>query len=236
MKFASIFTGGGGADIGLMKAGLTHMWGIEYDEKIAAVANDNIGNVICASVLDVDPSELDKPDWLHASNPCPNFSPAKKGGKESKNDLALANKCAEFVKELRPKVVSLENVRAYEKSESWRIIYNAMIEAGYTVQWSIINMADFGVPQKRIRMIAVGILGSYGLFMPPPATHCKGGGLWCNPWVSWDDVVVGTTEEFTEELTGNLKDRSSVSDSGDLITNRGSFHGWRTKPGRPCLL
>ena len=234
--FAGIFTGGGGADIGLMSAGLRHLWGIEYDAKIAAVANDNIGGVMTADILEVDPCQLDKPDWLHMSPPCPNFSVAKSGGEETEHDIALANKCADFVTALRPKVVSLENVRAYEKSQSWSIIYNRLVGSGYTVQWSIVNMADFGVPQKRIRMIAVAILGSYGLFMPPPATHCKGGrgGLWgLEKWVSWDEVIEGTTEDIAELPAGKIRARHDGADCGDMVTNKMKFDGWLWKPGKP---
>src|SRR3972149_297635 len=88
---ASMFTGGGLFDIGAIAAGYTSIWGIEMDDKIAAVARLNDLPVITADVCKVDFSALERPDHLHASPPCPNFSVAKTNSKETERDLALAH-------------------------------------------------------------------------------------------------------------------------------------------------
>lgn len=66
---ASLFTGGGGFEIGAMLAGFTPTWGIEIRPDIAAVAEANIPGlkVIVSDVAAVDYSTLPRPDHLHAT-------------------------------------------------------------------------------------------------------------------------------------------------------------------------
>lgn len=170
--FASLFSGFGGADIGAMDAGLTPMWGIEFDQKIAAVANQNLGDhVKVADILDCDPLDFEPVDVLHASPPCPSFSIAKTDGKETKHDVAMARKVAEFATVLQPAVVTLENVWGYRKSKSWAIIRDALTATGYWFDIAHINAADFGVPQSRHRMIVRAIRGAMVPILPPAEPH-----------------------------------------------------------------
>jgi site-specific DNA-cytosine methylase len=143
--FGSLFSGGGGADIGAKAAGLELAWGVEYVPEIAEVANANLGQHIkVANILDCSPFNFDRVDVLHASPPCPSFSVAKAGGTETDLDIALARKVAEFATVLQPDVFTLENVQAYQKSKSWRIIEQALWGAGYWLSVNVVNFADMG--------------------------------------------------------------------------------------------
>lgn len=173
--FASLFSGFGGADIGAMQAGLTPVSGVEYVPEIAEVANANLGgHVRVADVLDLSPATFDRVDVLHASPPCPNFSVAKSGRKETTHDLAMAGKVAEFVTVLRPNVFTLENVWGYRNSRSWAIIRDALYGAGYWLNVEHVNAADFGVPQTRKRMIVRAVLGGWVPYLPEPMS-----------WMGW---------------------------------------------------
>lgn len=152
MKTASMFTGGGLFDIGAIRAGYTPVWGIEYDEKIAAVARLNGLPVMTADVCKVDYSTLQKPNHLHASPPCPNFSVAKNGGKETPQDIALAHAVSIALLTLNPDTFTLENVPAYIRSESFKIIAHTLSDMGYWWDVNNLNSADFGVPQTRLRL------------------------------------------------------------------------------------
>jgi DNA (cytosine-5)-methyltransferase 1 len=177
--FASLFTGGGGADIGAKAAGLELAWGVELMPEIAEVANANLGrHVKVANILDCTPSDFDRVDVLHASPPCPNFSVAKANGAETALDTALAAKVAEFVTVLRPEVFTLENVMEYRKSRSWAAIEDALYSAGYWLNIEIVNFADFGVPQTRRRMIVRAIRGGWVPHLPQPV-----------PWMSWYSAI-----------------------------------------------
>lgn len=173
--YADLFTGFGGATIGAMAAGLTPLWGVEYRADVAAVANANLGgHVIVADVLECDPTTFAHVDVLHASPPCPNFSVAKAGGAETPHDIAMARKVAEFVTVIRPQVFTLENVMAYRDSQSWRIIEQALFDAGYWLAQDVVNSADYGVPQTRRRLIVRAVLGGFVPYLPERV-----------PWVGW---------------------------------------------------
>lgn len=177
--FGSLFSGGGGADIGAKAAGLELAWGVEYVPEIAEVANANLGRHIkVANILDCNPFDFDRVDVLHASPPCPSFSVAKAGGVETELDIALARRVAEFATVLQPQVFTLENVHAYQKSKSWRIIEGALYEAGYWLSVSIVNFADMGVAQTRKRMIVRAVRGGFVPYLPQPER-----------WVGWYEAI-----------------------------------------------
>lgn len=129
---ATLFTGGGGADIGMRQAGIDVRWGVEINPAIAAVANANLGgHVQVGDILSCDAGDFEPVDVLHASPPCPSFSQAKVGAVETAHDIQLARQTAHFVTTLLPRVFTLENVWLYRFSRSWHIIEDALHGAGY---------------------------------------------------------------------------------------------------------
>lgn len=186
--FASLFTGFGGADIGAQAAGYTLAWGLEHRADIAAVANANLGNhVRIADILASDPNTFARVDLLHASPPCPNFSVAKAGRGETAHDLALARRVAEFVTVLKPRAFTLENVIAYQSSNSWRVIEDALWQADYWVRVERVNAADFGVPQTRRRMIARAVRDGMVPGLPAPV-----------PWSGWYAAIADLIDDLPD--------------------------------------
>ncbi len=195
-SFASLFSGFGGVDLGAMAAGMHPLWGVEYDAKIAEVANHNLGKHIkVADLLDCDPMAFERPDVLHASPPCTRASNANSsaelnedGTKESPMDIALAEKVIEFIRVLKPQIFTLENVWGYRIFQSWKGgkkttgIENALYKAGYWLHIDHVNAADYGVPQTRKRMIVRAIRGGFVPYLPQPVK-----------WVGWyaaiDDLL-----------------------------------------------
>ena len=108
--FATLFQGGGGADLGLSAVGLRHAWGVEYDPAIAAVAEANGFAPIVADVRNVDYASLPQVNWLHASPVCTRASNANPGATESDEDLSMADAVVRAIRAQQPQVFSLENV------------------------------------------------------------------------------------------------------------------------------
>lgn len=187
LTIATLFSGGEGVGIGARAAGLRHLWGIECDADIAAVACINGFDATVDDVRKVDPANFHAPDVLHASPPCPNFSTAKTNKGETKQDTELAQAVARFIQVLQPRWFTLENVYRYRKSRSWRIIAQALSRAGYLFDLAHLDAADFGVPQNRMRMWVRAVRGGLVPHLPAP-----------EPWRGWYAAI--------EDLLPNLPD------------------------------
>lgn len=185
--FASLFTGGGLADIGALQAGYELLWGVELDPAIAAVANANIPHrdtVHAASVLGFDWASVERPDHLHMSPPCQDYSVAKTSGEISNDNDGLANACIEALKALQPNTVTLENVEGYRKAPGFQRIVDHLWGAGYWVNVDVLNSADFGVPQTRRRLILRAVKGGF----PGPLPQL---GTWRGWYEAIEDLIPG---------------------------------------------
>lgn len=175
---ATLFSGGELFGVGAKQAGYEHIWGLEYDDKIASVARLNGFNVMTGDVRNITlQQDLPAPDHLHASPPCPNFSVAKKESGETEMDIALANAICWFLVYKTPETFSLENVMAYRQSRSLKMIVNTLESLGYFIDIQNLNAADFGVPQTRRRLI---LRASKGLLRPYPDPV---------KWVGWYEAI-----------------------------------------------
>lgn len=169
---ATLCSGGECVGIGAQMAGLKHLYGIEYKEDIAQVAINNGFNVLVRDITQCNPLDYERPNVLHASPPCPNFSVAKSGGIETKEDISIARAICNFISALRPDVFTLENVYSYRKSQSWTLITKTLQDNGYGVAYWHLNAANYGVPQTRKRMVVMARLD--GITPQRPAeTHAQ---------------------------------------------------------------
>jgi DNA (cytosine-5)-methyltransferase 1 len=188
--FASLFSGGGGADQGARQAGLLHSWGIELKEAYALIARANGFKVTTQDVLETEWAALTAPDWLHASPPCQRASVANVKGGECQLDRLLADAVINAIAHLNPKYFSLENVRGYQKFQSFNRIEGALLSAGYKLAIGVLDAADYGVPQNRKRLWLVA--SRVGPAILPIATHHnprQQPNLFTKPWVSWSDSL-----------------------------------------------
>jgi DNA (cytosine-5)-methyltransferase 1 len=180
VKFASLFTGMGGADLGAIQAGLTPIWGIEINPAIANLAQDNFPahKIIKGDVGNFDYSKLKRPDWLHASPPCINASRSK-NGQETDMDKYLAKGVCEAIAVLKPDYFSLENVPAYLDFESLLLIVETLKKEGYQSSLNTFDCAQYGVPQSRKRLFLVSHRKGFRLLSDIPLA----------PVVSWKEAI-----------------------------------------------
>lgn len=188
MKFISLFSGGGLADIGAKAAGFDLVAANEYDQDIADVYTKNHGDHMrVGDIRDQKPRHYPDCDLLHASPVCTNASIANTDGEEGSIDIATAKKTAEFIRVKKPRFFTLENVAGYRAFQSFKIIMNALDELGYFYDVSILNAADFGVAQTRRRLIVRAVKNG---FVPPLPKAVR--------WVGWYEVVQDLVDQFPE--------------------------------------
>lgn len=158
MKAGTYFSGGGLVEEGL-KGIIDPILAVEYDRKISGVYRNNFGqHIVTADVRDVDPKELVKHidgevEYFHASPVCKNYSQAKSNGGEVELDKETAKSTADFIDSVKPRVVTIENVKGYKDSEAMNIITNALDKNGYTWDSDVYNAADYGGYTNRERLI-----------------------------------------------------------------------------------
>lgn len=158
IKAGTYFSGGGLVEEGL-KGIIDPVVAVEYDEKISGVYRNNFGqHIVTADVRDVDPKELVKQidgevEYFHASPVCKNYSQAKSNHTEVELDKETAASTAEFINAVKPKVVTIENVKGYKDSDAMKIITDALDANGYTWDADVYNAADYGGYTNRERLI-----------------------------------------------------------------------------------
>lgn len=169
---ASLYSGGGGADLGLVAAGCTPLWAVERDPAVAACYRANLGDhVLVGDVAGLDPAALPRPDLLWVSEPCQQHSLARSRALPARDDGDLSAATGAVVRALRPPLLIAENVPGYRHSAAYRAFIATLHELGYMVDSQLVNCSDYGVPQSRVRLIVRARLGGLLPPLPPPLSR-----------------------------------------------------------------
>lgn len=124
---------------------------------------------------------------------CKNASVAKADGEESAEDIATAAAVERAIETLRPALFTLENVRGYLHFAAFKNIVATLKRLGYAVTHSVLNSANFGVPQTRERLILVARNDGRKPRLPV-ATHARADKLGTlfderKAWVGWYEAI-----------------------------------------------
>ncbi len=165
-----LFAGAGGLALGLEQAGFNHLGLVEFDKSAAETLRKNRPrwNVLCEDIQQTSQKDLEKIfgirngelDLLSGGAPCQSFSYA--GKRLGLNDVrgTMFFHYATFLKKLAPKMFLFENVRGlltHDGGRTYRTILDIFEEQGYTTTHKVLNAWNFGAPQKRERLITIGI-------------------------------------------------------------------------------
>lgn len=197
MKAGTYFSGGGLVEEGL-KGIIDPVVAVEYDRKISGVYRNNFGqHIVTADVRDVDPKELVKHidgevEYFHASPVCKNYSQAKSNGGEVELDKETAKSTADFIDAVKPRVVTIENVKGYKDSEAMKIITQVLNKNGYKWDADVYNAADFGGYTSRERLIVRAVKD--GELPEKPKKQPRKGG--------WLEAVEDILPTLTEKKNG----------------------------------
>lgn len=165
-----LFCGAGGLSLGFVRSGFRVISALDYNAVAVETYNSNLGQH--AKVMDLGKvAGLAKADVIAGGPPCQGFSSAglRRTG-DHRNSLVSV--FANIVKNQKPKAFVFENVEGFLTAEDGAHVLellNPLLEVGYQIHLRKINAANYGVPQHRKRVIAIGGLGWEPLF--PEPTH-----------------------------------------------------------------
>lgn len=177
MEIVSLFSGAGGLDLGLIQAGHKIVWANDIFLDAAATYRANIGNHIdTRDVCTVPSSEIPACDVVVGGFPCQGFSLANRGRTSKDPRNQLFKEMVRIVHDKTPRYFVAENVRGLLSMDKGKVladIEESFSRVGYRVRHQLVNAADYGVPQQRMRLLIVGVrndLPELGEF-PPNHTH-----------------------------------------------------------------
>lgn len=234
MKIVSLFSGAGGLDLGLIQAGHEVVWANDFDADAVATYRKNIGDhIVLGDICAVPSSEIPHADVVVGGFPCQGFSQANmlRFAEDERNRLYL--EFLRIVRDTQPLYFLAENVRGILSMAGGRAIQQIEADfsaAGYRVSKQLFNVADYGVPQLRRRVIIAGTRSDLPRsqdFQFPEPTHAdpkKASKLGLKPWVSIGEAVAGYPEP---DAPHDLKNHVC---SLYKVTNR-NFTGHRTTDG-----
>lgn len=202
-----LFSGAGGLTLGLKKAGFRVLGAVERDEDVSKTFKRNHPHVklltkdtreVTAKEL-LDSAGVKSVDLVAGCPPCQGFSKLTDKYKRDDDRNELVGVMARLVVALKPRVVMMENVPglAIRGKELFDHFLDTLTAAGYQMEWQVLQLANYGVPQSRRRLVVLGGLG-FKVSMPIP-THSRKGdkkaGL--RPWRTLRDAIDGMDKPVT---------------------------------------
>lgn len=173
--FIDLFAGIGGIRLGYQLVGGRCVFSSEWDKNAAKTYYYNFGERPCGDIQKIDPKTIPDFDVLLAGFPCQPFSIIgdKEGFKHETQGTLFFN-IEKILLAKHPKAFMLENVRnltAHDNGRTFKVILAHLRNAGYDVHYKVLNALDYGVPQKRERIIICGFCKQVDFEFPPPVAQ-----------------------------------------------------------------
>jgi len=255
----SLFTGAGGLDIGLEQAGFRTITAVDSEpDCIRSVRENqhagpyfNQTAVLLSEVERIEPAELRPdpappgwvPDLLTGGPPCQPFSSSGKMLSVGDPRGRLFEHFVRLAAGLKPKLILFENVRGIvtargpkgDPGEVLHLVKSEFERIGYATNFTLLNAADYGCPQRRVRCFMVATRCT-GLPEFPEPTHSErpGGGLFAveKPWVTLGEFLATRPAPSPEEIvrpTPNLQCQLRDIAPGSGLKSAGAREA--TRPG-----
>ncbi len=181
MKIVSLFSGAGGLDLGLIQAGHEIIWANDIYEDAVATYRRNIGDhVDTRDISEIPSTDIPSSDAIVGGFPCQGFSVANWGRTIHDERNKLYKEMVRVIIDKQPSFFVTENVKgliSLGKGEILKRIVADFSAADYKASWKVLNSADYGVPQKRMRFVMLGvrsdlaIASASSMIFPPSPTH-----------------------------------------------------------------
>jgi len=173
-----LFAGCGGLTEGFVSTGFTPVMAVEWELAAAATYAANFGeeHIRWLDIAEVEDAKIPKAEVVIGGPPCQGFSNlGTKDDDDPRNKLW--KEYVRIVLRANPQVFVLENVDRFSKSTEFALLMTALergdLKRWKHVAWDVLNAADYGVPQRRLRTILIA--SRVGPVQLPPATHSRNG-------------------------------------------------------------
>ena len=161
LKFIDLFAGIGGIRIPFDELGYKCVFSSEWDQKACETYQANFGEMPAGDITKIDEKDIPPFDVCLAGFPCQAFSIMGKMQGFADTRGTMFFEVERILKYHRPKAILLENVKqltSHDKGRTLKVILDHLKALGYHVNYRVLNALDFGLPQKRERIIIVGFL------------------------------------------------------------------------------
>ncbi len=189
-RVASLFAGCGGCDEGITgdfefngrhygRLPFDLIYATDMDWKALDTHRLNFKDTVvnCADICEVDASDIPDCDVITGGFPCQSFSTVNPAKDPFDERAGLYKQMVRIVRDKRPYAFIAENVKGLltlRGGEIFEKITASFEKAGYTLSYRLMNAADYGVPQKRERVIIVGFRDDLNIKFEFPAETNKG--------------------------------------------------------------
>jgi len=162
VRFVDLFCGIGGFHVGITAAGISKskhtqcVWACDIDRWVRGAYAENFGIEPAGDITAVDENDVPDHDLLCAGFPCQPFSVFGKMKGFSDTRGTLFFDIARILKAKQPRLFILENVKqlvSHRGGQTLQIICQTLGELGYQISYKVCDARDFGLPQKRERVI-----------------------------------------------------------------------------------
>ena len=237
LRVISLFSGAGGLDLGLIQAGLRVVWANDIDEDAVATYRLNIGDhIVSGDIARIPSRDIPDADIVVGGFPCQGFSQANLLRFEEDDRNRLYLEFRRIILDKKPMYFLAENVRGILSLSGGRAIKKIEADfaaAGYRVAKRLFNVADYGVPQSRQRVIIAGTRADLPItsdFRFPSPTHAdpkRAAMLRLIPWKPISEALARIPDpESDHRLPNHVYSQYKV-------TNRNfTGHRW-TDPKKP---
>lgn len=171
-KFIDLFAGIGGIRLGFESVGGTCVFSSEWDTAACQTYKANFGEQPAGDITKIKSEDIPDFDILLGGFPCQPFSIiGDKEGFNHETQGTLFFEIERILKDKKPAAFMLENVRnltAHDGGRTFKVIIEHLEALGYHVYAKVLNALDYGVPQRRERIIIVGFLDDVKFSFPEP--------------------------------------------------------------------
>jgi len=219
-KIVSLFSGCGGLDLGFKQSGYEIIWANDILKDACETYRHNIGDHIhCGDISTIDKKIIPQADVVIGGPPCQSFSlVGKRDPKDLRSNLVWSY--LEVLETVKPKLFILENVTGLlsAKNADGSKVLDNLIEAftniGFTTSVFKLNAADYGVPQRRVRVFIVGNRKNK-IISEPPKSHCEKN--WVSAFEALSDLS-DTTEsgigKYIKKPKGEFQELMRIGQNG----------------------